>query len=78
MRQLFDRHLGPDWIRSSSQPSLWDKIGTIDNGELWETHQVLKAELISFVRSRAVRQAEQRGEPREVLTRLGCASVRMH
>ncbi|HEY1599457.1 MAG TPA: alpha-glucan family phosphorylase [Pirellulales bacterium] len=73
MRQLFDRHLGPDWIRSSSDPSLWDKIGTIDNGELWETHQVLKADLISFVRSRAVRQAEQRGEPREVLARLGRA-----
>ena len=43
MRQLFDRHLGPDWIRSSSDPELWDKIGGIDDGELWETHQVLKA-----------------------------------
>ena len=49
MRQLFDRHLGPDWIRRSSDPTLWDKIPTIDNGELWETHQVLKSDLISFV-----------------------------
>ena len=48
MRQLFDRHLGPDWIRNSSDPALWDKIGPIDNGELWETHQVLKAALLGF------------------------------
>jgi starch phosphorylase len=73
MRQLFDRHLGPDWIRSSSDPALWDKIAGIDNGELWETHQVLKAELISFVRSRATRQAEERGESREMLVRLSRA-----
>src|SRR5262249_53508805 len=73
MRQLFDRHLGPEWIKNSSDPAIWDRIGVIDNGELWETHQVLKAELISFVRSRAARQAEQRGEPREVVQRLGRA-----
>jgi len=73
MRQLFDRHLGPDWIRRSSDPALWEKIGAIDNGELWETHQVLKSELISFVRARAMRQAEERGEPREIVARLGRA-----
>ncbi|HEY4311310.1 MAG TPA: alpha-glucan family phosphorylase [Pirellulales bacterium] len=73
MRQLYDRHLGPEWIRRSSDPTLWDKIPSIDNGELWETHQVLKSELISFVRGRAMRQAEQRGEPRETVQRLGRA-----
>ncbi len=70
MRQLFDRHLGPDWIRRSSEPALWQGLAGIDNGELWETHQVLKAELLAFVRERAARQAERRGEPREVVQRL--------
>lgn len=70
MRQLFDRHLGSDWIERGSDPELWNRVATIDNGELWETHQVLKAELITFVRERAVRQAEQRGEPEETLSTL--------
>jgi starch phosphorylase len=73
MRQLFDRHLGPDWIRNSSDPALWDKIGPIDNGELWETHQVLKAALLAFVRERAMRQAERCGAPRTTVQRLGRA-----
>jgi starch phosphorylase len=73
MRQLFDRHLGPDWIRNSSDPAIWDKIGPIDNGELWETHQVLKAALLAFVRERAMRQAERCGAPRTTVQRLGRA-----
>jgi starch phosphorylase len=71
MRQLYDRHLGPDWIRHSADPAVWEKIDRVDGGELWETHQVLKARLLSFVRERAVRQAEKRGESREVIARLG-------
>jgi starch phosphorylase len=70
MRQLYDRHLGPDWIRRNSDPHLWDRVAGVDNGEIWETHQVLKAELLAFVRERSVRQAEQRGEPRDVVNRL--------
>src|SRR5204863_10216266 len=34
----------------------------IDAGELWETHQSLKSQLIDFARQRAVEQAEQRDE----------------
>jgi starch phosphorylase len=69
MRQLFDRHIGPDWIRNSSDPKVWETIESINDGELWETHQILKARLISFVRHRAVRQSERRGEPKEVVDR---------
>jgi starch phosphorylase len=73
MKQLYDRHLGPDWVRRSGEPAVWETIEQIDSGELWETHQVLKARLLSFVRQRAVRQAERRGEAREVLAQLGRA-----
>jgi len=41
----------------------------VDDGELWETHQVLKSRLLAFVRARAAGQAERRGEPREVVDR---------
>ncbi len=73
MRQLFDRHLGPDWIKNSSDPALWDKIGPIDNGDIWETHQVLKSALLGFVRERSMRQAERIGAPRSTVQRLGRA-----
>jgi starch phosphorylase len=73
MRQLFDRHLGPEWIRHSSDPAIWDKICDIDNGELWETHQVLKAAMLAFVRERLMAQVERRGEPHETVRRFGRA-----
>jgi glycogen phosphorylase len=73
MKQLYDRHLGPDWVLRSGEPGVWEGIEKIDNGELWETHQVLKARLLAFVRQRAVHQAERRGEGREVLSQLGRA-----
>jgi hypothetical protein len=65
MRQVYDRHLGPDWPMNASHGSLWDKIDAVDDGELWETHQALKVQLIDIARRRAVQCAEQRQEPAE-------------
>ena len=67
MRHLYDRHLGPEWSIRSGEPGVWERIDDVDDGELWETHHVLKARLIDFVRMRAVRQAERRGESKEVI-----------
>ncbi len=69
MRQLYDRHLGPEWIQASGEARIWEKIEDLDDGELWETHQVLKARLLTFVRRRLARQAERRGEPAEAIER---------
>jgi glycogen phosphorylase len=69
MRQLYDRQLGPKWAIRSGEPEVWERIESVDDGELWETHQVLKARLLAFARHRAVRQAERRGEPKEQLER---------
>jgi starch phosphorylase len=65
MRQVYDRHLGPDWLQNASQPSVWDKIDSIDDAELWETHQTLKVQLIELARRRAAMQAERRGDSTE-------------
>ncbi len=69
MRFLYDRHLGPEWAQRSGEPGVWERIENVGDGELWETHQVLKSRLLSFVRQRAVSQAERRGEPKEVIER---------
>ena len=54
---------------AAASPTSGSGSTSVDDGELWETHQILKSRLISFVRHRAVRQAERRGEPKEVLDR---------
>lgn len=69
MRHLYDRHLGPDWARHAAEPEIWQKTHSVDDGEIWETHQVLKARLLNFVRNRAARQAERRGESPEAIER---------
>jgi starch phosphorylase len=73
MYQLFDRHLGADWDRRMSEPSTWAGIHNIDDAELWETQQVLKAELINFVRDRLVDQARHRGEGEAAIERASTA-----
>jgi len=70
MYRLYDRHLGPGWHQHSSESKIWDGIENVDDGELWETHLNLKSRMIDFVRRRAVKQAERRDEPQEVLQKL--------
>ena len=70
MRQVYERHLGADWTTRCTQPDLWRAVENIDDGELWETHQTLKARLIDFTRRRAVQQASRRGEPAAVVAQL--------
>jgi starch phosphorylase len=73
MYRLYDRHLGVGWHEHSGEARTWEGIEGVDDGELWETHLNLKSQLIEFVRRRAVRQAQRRGEPQEILQRLGRA-----
>ncbi len=70
MHQVFDRHLGPNWPEHSGDPGFWEGVEKIDDGELWETHQTLKARLLDFVRRRAVAQSEYRGESTERIASL--------
>jgi starch phosphorylase len=70
MFRLYDRHLGPDWHEHSGEARIWEGIENVNDGELWETHLNLKSRLLDFVRSRAVEQAEHRGESSAVQQRL--------
>jgi starch phosphorylase len=62
MHQLFDRHMGTDWPKGQRLPQTWEGIETVEEAELWETQQVLKARMINFVRNRLVAQARRRDE----------------
>ncbi|MBA2664467.1 MAG: alpha-glucan family phosphorylase [Bradymonadaceae bacterium] len=62
MRLLYDRHLGSDWMPHMDQPEAWAGMAQVDPGELWEVHQILKSELIDFVRERVRLQNAPRGD----------------
>ncbi len=62
MRQLFDTYLGSDWQRGMDAPSTWESIKSIDDGELWEVHQILKTRLISYVQRQVCAQEAARLE----------------
>jgi len=70
MFRLYDRHLGAGWHEHGSEAKIWEGIDSVDDGELWETHLSLKAQLLEFVRRRAIQQAELRGETFETLQAL--------
>jgi starch phosphorylase len=70
MRRLYDRHFGPDWPDRAGDPGLWEAIDDVDDGELWETHQTLKVQLIEMARRRAARRATERGESPSVTAQL--------
>jgi starch phosphorylase len=70
MRLVYDRHLGANWMERSSDSTMWDAIEEIDDGELWEAHQALKASLIDAAQRRVLLQAERRGEPAAVVAQL--------
>jgi starch phosphorylase len=67
MQELYDRHLGVNWKTRSGEKAIWTGIQNVDDGELWETHQVLKARLVDFVRRRVAQQCERRGDPAEII-----------
>ncbi|MEQ8850036.1 alpha-glucan family phosphorylase [Botrimarina sp.] len=62
MKQLYDKHMGPDWPRRLSEPATWENIYNVDPGELWETHHALKSRCLDFVRRRLSRQSRRRSE----------------
>jgi starch phosphorylase len=69
MHLLFERHLGTDWTKTQRHPETWVGIDTVDDAELWENQQVMKARLINFVRNRLVAQARRRREPESAIDR---------
>ncbi|MDE3109701.1 MAG: alpha-glucan family phosphorylase [Acidobacteriota bacterium] len=66
MSRLYDRHLGVGWHEHSSDARIWERIESVDDGELWEAHLNLRARLLEYVRNSAFEQAQRRGEPQEI------------
>jgi starch phosphorylase len=73
MLVIYNSYLGGGWERRMRHPDVWSDVHKIEEGELWETHQILKAQMIEFVRRRLVEQYQKRNEPPEILEKVSQA-----
>jgi starch phosphorylase len=65
MRELLDRHLGPDWLGRAAEPQIWSAVDAIPDEALWEVRERQRAELVAFVRGRSLADRLARGDSRE-------------
>jgi starch phosphorylase len=73
MRWLLDLYLGEGWHRRASDPRTWDAVEGIPDEELWSVREQLRANLVDYVRDRAVGDRLARGESIEYAEAAGRA-----
>ena len=61
--KLLDRHLGEDWLDRATDPATWAPVDDIPAKEIWDVRTQQRAELIEYVRHRAVVDRLARDEP---------------
>ncbi|MBI1347593.1 alpha-glucan family phosphorylase [bacterium] len=59
MQQLYNRVLPTAWATNQADPKTWEPLNELSPGELWETHEALKTNLIAFARYRLIRRAKR-------------------
>lgn len=68
LAQLFDRHLGPEWVDRHDDVAFWNRIVDIPDEEFWNVHLLLKRKMLTFVRERARQRWSIDGvDPRQVI-----------
>lgn len=65
LREMFARHLAPDWEARVDDAEMWRKIDSIPDDELWDAHCRLRRYLVAIVRQRSRRSRLDAGEPAE-------------
>ena len=54
MRELFERHIGRDWVQVAHSKEEWAQaVAQIPDDELWDVHRLLKEYLVAFIRQRS-------------------------
>ncbi len=67
MTDLYDRYLGPQWLKDPSDIDIWRRVEQIPAEELWRTHGRRRERLVAFIRNRLSRcMARRGGTPAEI------------
>jgi glycogen phosphorylase len=67
IRRLYERALGTFLASDHTGPSELERVGQIDDADLWAGHMQQKRELTDFIASRLARQFARHGEPPDQL-----------
>ncbi|MGF1657778.1 MAG: alpha-glucan family phosphorylase [Verrucomicrobiales bacterium] len=67
---IYDRYLGPEWEKQLANPEFWEKVYSIPDDVIWNTHMALKYRLVEFVRARLRRRAERYGLSPDTVRRI--------
>jgi starch phosphorylase len=62
MNHLYDRYLSPKWREERDDGKVWHRVEGIPAEELWRTHELRRARLVTFARKRLRQQLQQRAE----------------
>ncbi|MGF1570216.1 MAG: alpha-glucan family phosphorylase [Nodosilinea sp.] len=65
---LYDRYLGPTWAMASPEASLWERVQTIPDEELWRNHELCRSQMVVSVRERLTKSLIDRGASARELT----------
>lgn len=69
MEILFNKYLGPDWLKDHDSQAVWDSVDHVPDEELWQVHYWLKMKLVNFIREQARRRwVENRANVTNVLS----------
>jgi starch phosphorylase len=61
-KELFDRHLRPDWLAHVGDPATWEAVYGIPDEELWAARNAARHALIDYTRAKSELDRLQRGE----------------
>ncbi|GJM39951.1 MAG: alpha-1,4 glucan phosphorylase [Ardenticatenaceae bacterium] len=69
MHNVFDKYLGPDWLKNHDDPMTWQRLAEAPDKELWLVHLALKRKLMGYFRERVRRRwVNGSNDPTQVLT----------
>jgi len=61
LSELYDRYLGPGWVDSPDDQTIWKHVDEIPDTEFWRTHERRRDRLVNFARRRLHAQYLNRG-----------------
>jgi glycogen phosphorylase len=67
LNDFYNDVLGSEWKQRQCEPAIWRPLLEVNNEQLWELHQLLKARLIAAVRRWIATQEERRGNHHQLL-----------
>ncbi|HBY80368.1 MAG TPA: alpha-glucan phosphorylase, partial [Cyanobacteria bacterium UBA11148] len=60
-QELYDRYLGLSWSDKGADSSVWERVDSIPDEELWRNHERCRSEMVVSLRERLLKHLRDRG-----------------